>query len=77
MAQVAQTNLQRDEPVEVNMIRVTYGTCAYCHNKFTVGDWYDFVNLEGQADHPWVCPGCKQTLKTREITITYEHEGDS
>ena len=60
------------------MNRVTYGTCTHCHNKFTVGDWYDFLNIEGiQREDPLTCPGCKESLRTNEIIISYEYEGDS
>jgi len=60
------------------MSRVTYGTCTHCHNKYAVSDWYDFVNLEDNTNEkPWQCPGCKDHLETREITISYEYEGDS
>lgn len=78
MGNLAQTDLQKAMALEVNMSRVTYGTCGYCHNRFTVGDWYDFLNMEKiQDDAPWTCPGCKKKLKTTEITVSYDYEGDS
>ena len=59
------------------MVRVAYGKCNYCGETFSVVDWYDFMNSEEIiTETPWTCPGCKQKLKTNQIEITYEYEGD-